>query len=157
MQKSCFLFGHADTPQSILPVLEHAIEIEVSKGISTFYVGYHGNFDHLAASALRSVKQSHSEITILLLLAYHPSKKAIEAPPGFDGTFYPPIETVPYRYALIRANQHIIKAVDCIICYVRHLGNAKNLLALAEKQKKTSGLRVKNLATEMVILQPNCS
>lgn len=43
MRKSCFLFGHADTPQSVLPILEQAIEKEVANGMSTFYVGYHGN------------------------------------------------------------------------------------------------------------------
>lgn len=45
MLRSCFLFGHADAPQSILPILEQAIEHEISEGVSVFYVGYHGSFD----------------------------------------------------------------------------------------------------------------
>lgn len=106
MQKSCFLFGHADTPQSILPLLEQAIEREVYLGVTVFYVGYHGNFDRMAATALRAVKHRHPGITIMLLLAYHPAERAVEIPIGFDGTFYPPLEGIPRRYALIRANQY---------------------------------------------------
>lgn len=136
MCKSCFMFGHSDAPQSIYPCLEQAIENEVNKGISVFYVGYHGNFDHMAASALRSAKRRHPAITLMLLLAYHPAERFMETPPGFDGTFYPPLEGVPRKYALIRANQYMVKASDSLICFVKHSGNAGNLLEYAER---TSG------------------
>ncbi len=98
MQKSCFLFGNADTPKSILPSLEQAIEEEYSKGITVFYVGYHGDFDRLAATALKAVKHRYSEITLMLVLAYHPADRAVELPLGFDGSFYPPLENIPRRY-----------------------------------------------------------
>ena len=133
MRKSCFLFGHADTPQSVLPILEQAIENEVANGISSFYVGYHGNFDRLAASALRSVKHRHSDILLMLVLAYHPAEQAIEAPQGFDGTYYPPLVGVPRRYAIVRANQYMVKTADSLICYVRHHGNTRKLLEYARK------------------------
>lgn len=147
MQKSCFLFGHADTPQSILPLLEQAIEDEVLMGVRIFYVGYHGNFDDLAATALRTVKHRHPEITLMLLLAYHPGERAVELPQGFDGSFYPPLEGIPRRYALIRANQYMVKIADCLICYVRHYGNTRNLLIFATKQTKARELRIYNLAS----------
>lgn len=134
MQKSCFLFGHADTPQSVLPILEQAIEDEVVKGISVFYVGYHGNFDRMAASALRTVKHRHAEILIILVLAYHPAERAVEIPLGFDGTYYPPLEGIPRRYAIIRANQHMVKTADSVICYVAHHGNSQTLLDLARRR-----------------------
>lgn len=133
MCKSCFLFGHSDTSQSIYPYLEQAIENEVNKGVSVFYVGYHGNFDHMAASALRSAKRRHPAITLMLLLAYHPAERFMETPPDFDGTFYPPLEGVPRKYALIRANQYMVKASDSLICFVKHSGNARNLLEYAER------------------------
>lgn len=149
MSKSCFLFGHADTPQSILPMLEQAIEDEVAKGITTFYVGYRGNFDHLATTALKTVKQRHNKITLMLLLAYHPAEKNIEMPLGFDGTFYP-LEGVPYKYAILRANQYMVKTVDSIICYVRHLGNARELLKFAKKQEQNRKLTITNLNTNYI-------
>lgn len=148
MQKSCFLFGHADTPQSIVPILEQAIEIEVAKGVSMFYVGYHGNFDRMAASALRAVKHRHKDILIMLVLAYHPAEQPIEVPLDFDGTYYPPLEGIPRRYAIVRANQHMIKTADSLICYVRHHGNTRNLLDLATRLATTKDLQIKNLASD---------
>ena len=143
MPQSCFLFGHADTPLTILPILEQAIESEIDKGTSRFFVGYHGNFDRLAASALRTAKAQHGEIEIVLLLPYHPAEHEAKVPSGFDSTFYPPLERVPRRYAIIRANQYMVSRTDSLICYVRHCGNARNLLDLAEKQKRA--LRINNL------------
>lgn len=132
---SCFLFGHADAPQSILPDLIEAIENEVSKGTTVFYVGYHGDFDRMAATALRDIKKKHSAVTAILVLSYHPAEQPIETPFGFDGTFYPPLENIPRRYAIVRANQYMVKASDSIICYVCHHGNTRNLLEFATKRK----------------------
>jgi len=146
MQKSCFLFGHADTPHSILPILEETIENEVSRGTSVFYVGYHGNFDCMAATALRAVKCRHADIVIMLVLAYHPAEQPIEMPPDFDGTYYPPLESIPRRHAIIRANQYMVKTADSLICYVRHPGNTRNLLDVAERQAQKRNLQIKNLA-----------
>ncbi len=145
MQKSCFLFGNADTPKSILPSLEQAIEEEYSKGITVFYVGHHGDFDQLAATALRAVKRRYSEITLMLVLAYHPAERAVELPLGFDGSFYPPLENIPRRYAIVRANQYMVKSVDSIICCVRHYGNAEKLLEYAHTQVSEERLFINRL------------
>lgn len=144
MCKSCFLFGHADTPQSIYSDLEQAIKNEVRRGISVFYVGYHGDFDHMAASALRAIKRQYSGITVMLLLSYHPAEKSIETPSDFDGTFYPPMEGIPRKYALIRANQYMVKEADSLICFVNHPGNTRNLLEYAKKE--TSEKNITNIA-----------
>lgn len=151
--KSCFLFGHADAPQSVLPDLIAAIEVEVSKGTKFFYVGYHGNFDRMAATALRQAKQAHSDITATLVLAYHPAEQPIEPPEGFDGTFYPPLGNTPRKYALMKANQYMVKNSDSIICYVNRFGNAKKLLEYAIKQKNVSitNLAINHTAT---MIQP---
>ncbi len=89
MEQSCFLFGHADAPQSIQPWLQAAIEEEISMGTRLFYVGYHGDFDRIAAAALRSAKQHHAEIRAYLLLSYHPAEQAVALPKDFDGSFFP--------------------------------------------------------------------
>ncbi len=135
MAQSCFLFGHADAPQDIIPRLMQEIENQVSKGITIFYVGYHGNFDRLAISALRAVKRRHSEITLILLLAYHPAEQPIEPPQDFDGTFYPPIEKVPRRYAIVRSNEYMIRNAEQVICYVKKCGSSQKLLLYAQRRK----------------------
>ncbi len=142
-----FLFGHRDTPHSILPFIEKAIEEEIACGISVFYVGSRGNFDRLAATALRSVKRRHKNISLMLLLSYHPADRATETPLGFDGTFYPPLEGVPRRYAIIKANQYMVINSDSIICYVSHYGNTRELLDMAERKRIHQ--RIKNLAAKL--------
>ena len=61
MNKFCFLFGHRDAPESILPQIEQAVEAQyLIHGIEEFVVGHRGNFDSLAARAVRSVKASRN-------------------------------------------------------------------------------------------------
>ena len=87
----------------------------------------------MAAKAVVSAKVLHPGITLLLLLPYHPAEWPIETPPGFDGTFYPPgMESVPRRYAIVRANRYLIDHVDYLIAYAWHpASNARDLVEYA--------------------------
>lgn len=85
----------------------------------------------------------------MLVLAYHPAEQPIEVPLGFDGTYYPPLEGIPRRYAIVRANQYMVKTADSLICYVRHHGNTRNLLDLATRLANTKDLQIKNLAADL--------
>lgn len=135
--KSCFMFGHGDCPDSILPKIEEAIEHHYSElNIRCFYVGSRGRFDRLAATAAKRVKQRHPSLQLYLLLAYHPGERAITLTDGFDHSYYPPLENVPRRYAIVRANRYMIDVSDSVICYVAHLGNSRNLLEYAQQRQK---------------------
>lgn len=138
---SCFLFGHANTPQSALSALMEAIENEVSRGTKIFYVGCHGNFDRMAIAALRRTKQKYSNMIAVLVLPYHPAAYHIAKPDGFDIILYPPLENVPRRYALVRGNQYMVRTSDRVICYVRHFGNSRNLLEYA----RSCGVSITNI------------
>ena len=73
----------------------------VDFGVTEFLVGHYGNFNKLAAQAVIAAKARHPEITLLLLLPYHPAERPIQAPTGFDNTYYPPgMENVPRRFAI---------------------------------------------------------
>lgn len=86
--KSCFLFGHADCPDQVLPKLEQAIEAAISNGVTDFYVGNRGAFDRLATTAVKRAKRKFPGVRLYLLLAYHPAERAPEPSEGFDGTYY---------------------------------------------------------------------
>lgn len=145
--KSCFLFGHRDCPDDILPEIEKAIErFYTTHRVRSFYVGNRGRFDALAATALRRVKLRHPDIGLYLLLAYHPGERATAVPERFDNTFYPPLETVPRPFAIVRANQYMVDATDSIICYVRHFGNTRNLFEYAQRRQKRISVLIENLA-----------
>lgn len=142
--KSCFMFGHADAPDSIMPRLVEAIENCYSTGIRCFYVGNRGRFDSIAASAVKRAKLRHPDIRMYLLLAYHPGERPIDPWDGFDGSYYPPLENVPRPYAIVRGNQYMVDNSDYLICYVKHIGNTRNLLDYALKRKK-DGVHIENL------------
>ena len=97
----------------------------------------------MAARAVISAKALHPEISLLLLRPYHPAERPMETLPGFDGTFYPPgMESVPRRYAIVRANRYMIDHVDYLIAYAWHpASNAKELTAYALRK----GVAVTNL------------
>ena len=72
----------------------------------------------------------------MLVLPYHPAERPVEAPHGFDGTYYPEgMETVPRRFAIVQANKHMVENVDWLIAYVRHgASNSKRILEYAKKR-----------------------
>ena len=134
--KRCFFIGHRDAMQDIVPALERTVEALITAhGVTEFFVGGYGGFDRLAAGAVIRAKRSHPHIALELLLPYHPSERPIEPPNGFDGTFYPPgMESVPHRLAILKANRYMVDHSDCIVAYIRHPGNARNLLEYARKR-----------------------
>lgn len=55
----------------------------------------------------------------------------------YDEILYPPLETVPYRLAIIRRNEWMVNQAEIVIAYVRHSwGGAAQTLEYAEKRKK---------------------
>lgn len=147
--KSCFFIGHRDSPASLLPELTQAIERCITEqGCTEFVVGQYGNFDRLVARALVEAKQAHSNITLLLLIPYHPADRPVVPPMGFDGTYYPEgMELVPKRFSIVRANRYMIDHCDCLIAYAWHpASNARELVEYARRLERKGLLYVENLA-----------
>lgn len=135
--KSCFFIGHREADERLLPMLTAAIErLITEEQVSFFYVGGYGGFDRITATAVKRMKLQHPEITLMLVLPYHPAERPIETPYGFDGTYYPEgLEKVPRRYAIVRANEIMAKQSDWLISYVRHgSSNSRRILEYAQKQ-----------------------
>ena len=148
--KSCFLFGHKDTPFEIRTRIEEAVERHYQQyDIRQFYVGGYGTFDALAASAVKAVKKRHNDMELYLLIPYHPAQRPVAVPEGFDNTFYPPLEHVPRRYAIVKANRYMVETCDTIICYVRHIGNTRTLLEYAQRWKGERLSCIENLGEQL--------
>ena len=85
--KTCFFIGHRETDERILPTLIQEVEQHITEyGVTEFVVGHYGGFDRLAAHAVKEAKQRHPEVTLTLLLPYHPVERPIPTPEGFDRT-----------------------------------------------------------------------
>ena len=83
--KSCFFIGHREANQGLLPRLELEIDRLIrSENVRYFYVGGHGGFDQIAAAAVKRAKKQHPDITLMLVLPYHPAERPIEKPPGYE-------------------------------------------------------------------------
>lgn len=148
MHKTCFLFGHSDAPLDLTLGIEQAMEDQILQhGVTQFIVGHYGNFDRMAISAGKSVKARHPDITLLLLIPYHPAERPLELPRGFDASFYPPnMEFIPKRLAIVKANQYMVATADSIICYVNHPGHSRALLESVVRRVKRTGIPLRNLA-----------
>lgn len=147
--KVCFLFGHSTTPYEAEKTIEVAAEQHYHKyGIKTFIVGNRGNFDVYATTAIKNLKQRYSDISLVLLLAYHPAERPVYLPDGFDNSYYPPLENIPRQYAIVKANQYMVDTADAMICYVRHPGNTRNLLDYAQQRQKKEGILIENVAED---------
>ena len=111
----------------ILPAL-------IEGGATTFYLGGYGDFDSLAAAAVRRQKTRYPNIEAVLVLAY--LNREMDAS-RYDGTTYPPLETVPPRYAIVRRNEWMVRESDVVISGVTHgWGGAAKTLDYAKRRGK---------------------
>ena len=147
--KTCFFIGHREAPDSLLPELSAEVERHITEyGVTDFVVGGYGRFDALAASCVEAAKKRHPEVTLTLLLPYHPYDRPTPTPPGFDNTFYPPgMETVPKRVAIVRANRYIVDHSDYLIAYAWHpASNARDLVEYARRREKQGHIKITSLS-----------
>lgn len=138
--KKCFLIGHRDAPDALGPALAEEIERHITLyGVTEFLVGCHGNFDRLAARALCAAKKRHPQVTLTLLLAYHPAQRASPLPEGFDGSLYPPgMEGTPQRFAIPKANRYALGVCQYLIAYAWQPGsNAVKLVEQVRASRRT--------------------
>ena len=128
--------GHAQISQSekIEKWLYDVTQKLIEQGATTFYLGGYGAFDSLAASVLRMQKKQHPQIELILVLAYLNTGKDTS---GYDSTVYPPLETVPRRFAISHRNRWMVESADVVVAYVlRDWGGAAATLRCARKKKK---------------------
>lgn len=135
---TCFFIGHHDAGADVLPLLVEAVERHITEyGVTDFYVGHYGNFDRMAAQAVKDAKNRHPKVTLTMLLPYHPFDCPMETPEGFDDMYYPPdMERVPKRYAIVRANRYVVDNSGYLIAYAQHhLGSSGDLVEYACKRE----------------------
>ena len=143
---TCFFIGHHNTPETVRPLLSAVVERHITEyGVNEFVVGHYGRFDYMAAGAVQKAKERHPEVTLTLLLPYYPFNYDTG---DYDRTYYPErLETVPKPYAIVRANEHMIKTADYLICYDAGLvGKTRDFVAMARRREKKGLMHVTNLA-----------
>lgn len=107
----------------------------IEQGADEFFLGGYGSFDFMCASVLREIKKVQPAIRLVLVLPYMNSTMLTE---GYDETVYPPLESVPKRFAISRRNEWMVCESDVVVAYViRGFGGASTTLDYARRKKKT--------------------
>ena len=147
--KSCFFIGHHDAKAEVYPVLRAEVERHITQyGVTAFFVGRYGSFDHMAAQAVKEAKKYHPEVQLMMVLPYHPAIRPIEKPDGYDSTYYPwEGERVPKRLAIVKTNQRMVNDCDYLIAYAwHHLGGSGQIVEYARNREARGLIVVENLA-----------
>lgn len=124
------IYGRDDVASWLRSICEQLI----SEGAQTFYLGGYGAFDHLAAETLRKLKPAYPQIRTILVLPYLNSSMPTD---GYDESVYPPLESVPRRFAIVRRNEWSVQQADVVVAYVTHgWGGAAKTLQYAQRKHK---------------------
>ena len=133
--------GHADASLSKyeIDLLESTIIKIVQKFPDCkFYLGAYGNFDSTCFKILTSIKKNHCNIERIFITPYinddYAKLKMLSK--IYDGSIYPPLETYPKKFAIIKRNEWMIDNSKFLICYItRSFGGAYNTFKYALRKK----------------------
>ena len=135
-------FGHRyiDNAAAIEDELEKIIEnLLRTKEYVEFLIGRNGDFDRIAASAVRRVTKrlGYDDCALILVLPY-PTAEYTKNTEYFH-QFYDDVEICPdssrghYKAAIGVRNKSMADRSDTVICYITHDGGAYNAVEYAKK------------------------
>ena len=143
MKKCCFA-GHSEiySDKDLIcnMVKNKAEELITKENVKEFWAGNYGAFDYIAASAIRKLKKTYSDISLVLVIPYltreiNEYKKQYDK--DYDMILVSDVpEKTPRRYYIIKTNEYMVDNSDYLICFVKHSwGGAAKTLEYAEKKK----------------------
>ena len=110
-----------------------------------FYLGGYGDFDGLCLRTLKDLKADFPEIELIFITPYLDKNysKLEFAKYNYDDVIFPPIESVPRKFAILKRNEWMVEQADLVIAYVKYSwGGAAKALEYAKRKKK----RIINIA-----------
>ena len=105
-----------------------------------FYLGGYGDFDSLCLRTLRELKTDYPDIELLFITPYIDKNysKLEFAKYHYDDVIFPPLESVPRKFAILKRNEWMVEEADLVIAYVMYSwGGAAKTLEYAKRKKKT--------------------
>lgn len=128
--------GHNDVPDihNIRKWLDNVLDQFKHEKPCIYYLGGYGEFDRLAASIVRQKQKVNPAVQAVLIIPYL-NRKYDKS--GYDYTLFPPLESVPPRYAISKRNEWMVAQADVVIAYVTHdWGGAAKTLQYARAKGK---------------------
>lgn len=113
----------------------------------SFFLGGYGGFDAFARRCAKEYQKENPLCSLVFVTPYLITAQREEGTRGkeYDEVLYPPLESVPPRYAISHRNRYMAERADLIVAYVAHKwGGAYQALTHARRLNK----RIINLAEE---------
>lgn len=107
-----------NTEKLLIKIIEQYAE---NNAVLECYCGGYGGFDNFAANCVNKTKQKFNNIKNCLVVAYI-TQKTYNKDDGkkiYDEIIYPPLEFVPYKFAILRRNTWMVDKADIVISYVK--------------------------------------
>ena len=157
----CFI-GHRNVSfRAVRKSLKDVIEYEIKNGCKNFTMGTHGEFDKMALSVCRELRQIYKDIKIeVVLTSLNLIKKQIMHKDKFSTEYteiYNDVSTIMYdiedkyfKRQITISNYKMIDNCDTLICYVNESkinSGAKTAMSYA----KNKGIRIINLFTKVEV------
>ena len=104
-----------------------------------FYLGGYGDFDSLCLRTLIELKKEFQDIELIFITPYIDKNysKLEFAKYHYDDVIFPPLESVPRKFTILKRNEWMVEEADLVIAYVMYSwGGAAKTLEYAKRKKK---------------------
>ena len=136
-------FGHSNClfNDDIKKQLKNILLDEIIKNPTCkFYLGGYGDFDGLCLRTLKDLKNDFPDIELIFITPYLDKNysKLEFAKYNYDDVIFPPLESVPRKFAILKRNEWMVDEADLVIAFVMYSwGGAAKTLEYAKRKKKT--------------------
>ena len=135
----CSFFGHSHLygqQKEIVQRLRQVIIDLIEKGVDTFYVGNHGEFDVLSSEIACDLKKIYPHIQVVVVLCYPNELQYLKC--KFTDFLMPEeVEVAPKRACIVKRNHWVVNNSDYIVSYIKYkIGGAYSVIQYAQKHKK---------------------
>lgn len=114
--------------------LDNVLDMLIVDGADRFYLGGYGDFDRMAAEAVKAKKDERPDIEMALVTAYLSRQADGEF---YDYMIYPTLKDVTRRSAIPKRNEWMVDSADVVVAYVTHdWGGAAKTLEYARRCSK---------------------
>ncbi len=120
MKNVCSFFGHSMFVECRIDLKKFKTTIEtlIKKGVHTFLVGNHGEFDKLALQTCLELKDKYSHIKIIKVLSNISSFSKEKLHNKNIEIITYPIEQYHFKQRILKTNQFMIDNSDVIVAFV---------------------------------------
>ena len=149
MRKTAFIGHRLVLEEGVYELLLSEIEKQLGAGCLAFTMGTHGEFDRLALSACRLLRERCPEMQIEVVLT---SPASLKGQYGDVATVVFGIEELHYKRRIAWSNRRMIDGCDTLICYVDEAANGSGAKA-ALRYARARGIKIINLYRPPIPLQ----